>query len=171
MKTSFFGGKVLKEKTRQKIENDQRKIYKEQKQYPEGKPGEQRDEKGRIIFTSIERALIPQFIQNRQNGLIRYPIVPQYPIQYASQEFPVDFGIPALKIAIEADGETFHSSEKQVTKDKERDAKLNQLGWTVLRFTDEEIENKMSQVMSSILQAIMKKERLIVSQQEQNSKE
>ena len=112
------------------------------------------------------RELIPRLQECQRSGLIRYNIIPQFRIQYASKEYPVDFAIPDLKIAIEADGEVFHSSPKQVTSDRERDTKLAQIGWTTLRFQDDEIENKMEQVMQTVVKTIMSKEMFLKKQVE-----
>ncbi|MFA5312105.1 MAG: DUF559 domain-containing protein, partial [Methanomassiliicoccales archaeon] len=120
--------------------------------------GTKRDEKGRIIFTDNERKLLDHLVQAQSDGLIRYPIVPQYPVQYGNREYPIDFAIPHLKLGIEADGETFHGSNKQIAHDKSRDMKLAQLGWTILRFQDNEIKRQGRQVMSNIIKAIMQKE-------------
>jgi len=166
---SKYGGKILKEKNREKLDREIEKTYKDREKHPE-KGAETRDEKGRIIFTRIERELIPHLEQYQQNGLIRYPIVPQFRVQYGNREYPIDFAIPHLKIGIEADGEIFHSSPKQLQSDKERDRKLSQLGWTILRFTDSEIDKKIERIMSTILKTIMQKETLIKSQAEKTPK-
>jgi len=157
---SEFGGKVLKKKTRTKLTQEKQKVY---KQYQsrlngDGGSGEQRDEKGRIIFTGTERELFKHIHQYKNDGLIRYPVVPQYRMQIGGQEYPIDFAIPSLKIAIEADGEIFHSAPKQLQSDRRRDRLLNQAGWTVIRFKDNEIESQIPQVMSTIMKWIMKKE-------------
>jgi very-short-patch-repair endonuclease len=168
-----YGGKVLKRKSRDKIDQERQKIYKqteEQKakadQQELGPAYQIRDAKGRIIFTRPERMLMKALADNKQNGLIRYPIVPQFGVKYGSQEYPIDFAIPHLKIGLEADGEAFHSSEKQIEKDNERDRKLSQMGWTILRFTEEELEDQMSSVISAIVKNIMQKEALLKRQQE-----
>lgn len=72
------------------------------------------------IFTTIERALWSDI---RANGL---PLWPQYPVG----RFFVDFGNPEHRIAVECDGREFHQN---VQKDRDRDAELNSLGWTVYR--------------------------------------
>jgi very-short-patch-repair endonuclease len=97
-------------------------------------------------------------IQNIKNGIIKYPIVPQYKLMVGNVEHPVDFALPHVKLIIEADGEIFHSAPKQIQKDQERDMKLNQMGWVVLRFKDNEIEKQPQQVISKIVQTIMKQE-------------
>ncbi len=160
-----YGGKILKEKTRAKVDAEQQKIYQQKQKAPEGMPGTgMRDDKGRIVFTGPERELLTQLIEYRKNGLIKYPIIPQFEVQYGSSVFPIDFAIPHLKIGIEADGEVFHSSPKQITHDKERDMKLSQSGWTILRFKDEEISGKIERVMSKVIQNIMQKETLLENQ-------
>jgi very-short-patch-repair endonuclease len=158
---SDFGGKILTKKTREKMSREQEKVYNAQQAQqsagPDGK-GNTRDEKGLIIFTKPERTLMGRLIKSQQDGLIQYSVVPQFRIQYGGTEYPIDFAIPNLKIGIEADGEIFHSSPKQITHDKERDMKLAQSGWTILRFQDNEIEKQLSKVMSTIVKAIMQKE-------------
>lgn len=157
-----YGGKVLKEKTRERMDAERQKTYKSRTQTDPGAGlTGMRDLKGRIIFTKPERELLNKIAEYRTNGLIRYPIIPQFEVQYGGIAYPIDFAIPHLKIGVEADGETFHSSPKQMIHDKERDMKLSQVGWTILRFTDKEIENRLERVLSTILKTIMQKEALV----------
>jgi very-short-patch-repair endonuclease len=161
-----FGGKVLKKKTRDKLVSEQRKTQQaipKPSSFSQGQDGQIRDEKGRIAFTKIERILMDYMIRDQKSGIIRYPIVPQYKLMIGNLEHPVDFALPAVKLIIEADGEIYHSAPKQVQKDNERDRQLNQMGWTVLRFKDSEIEKQPQQVMSKIVQTIMKAEAAIQS--------
>ena len=158
-----YGGKILKKKTRERLDSQKQKVYKPADDNQQNMTG-MRDPKGRIVFTKCERQLVKALSENRNNGLIKYPVVPQFPVKFGNIEYPIDFAIPHLKIGIEADGEAFHSSPKQVTHDKERDAKLAQAGWIILRFQDNEIDKKMSAVMSTILKTIMQKEQLVNNQ-------
>jgi hypothetical protein len=154
-----YGGKVLKKKTRDKIDAEKKKTTTQNNntQGTDSSMGS-RDEKGRIIFTKPERQLMDGIMSYKKNGLIRYAVIPQLELNYSGRDYPVDFAIPALKIAIEADGEMFHSSKEQIDSDNKRDAKLAQLGWTVLRFKDSEIEKAIERVMQSIVKTIMQKE-------------
>ena len=159
---SQYGGKILKKKTRERLDSEKQKIYNRLNKQKDSQFGTgTRDEKGRIVFTKCERQLLDKISEYKKNGLITYPIVAQYPVKFGSTEYPIDFALPNLKIGIEADGETFHSSPKQLAHDKERDMKLAQLGWTILRFKDTEIDKKAERVMSSILKTIMQKEATI----------
>ena len=160
---SKYGGRILKEKTRNKIDQQNSQIYKKQEINSQG-DGTYRDEKGRVVFTSIERALIPRLKEYQKNGLIRYPIVPQYRIQHGDQEYSIDFAIPHLKVAIEADGEIFHESPHQKTKDNERDMVFSQMGWTTVRLTEKQIEKQLSESMKLIVKTIMQKELFLKNQ-------
>ncbi len=157
-----FGGRVLKKRNREKFRSErdrhQHAAEAKEKSATKGADGQMRDEKGRIIFTQPERKLMDHIIQYQKDGLIKYPVQTQYRVQLGGQEYPLDFALPHLQICLEADGEVFHSAPKQVMSDKERDAKLTQAGWIVLRFTDEEIEKRPQQIMSTIMKTIMKKE-------------
>jgi len=162
---SNYGGKVLKQKTRERMDAERKKIYRNRSQTESTQSFTgMRDAKGRIVFTKPERELLTKIAEYRENGLIRYPIIPQYEVQYGSMTYPIDFALPHLKIGIEADGETFHSSPKQVAHDKERDMKLSQIGWTIMRFTDSEIEDKIERVLSTIMKTIMQKEASVEKQ-------
>lgn len=153
-----YGGKILRKKTRDKIDNSKHNMTSNAPKGLQGHNGEQRDEKGRIIFTKPERELMDILIKSQQDGLLKYEIIPQFRVAVGNMEYPLDFAIPKLQIGIEADGEMFHSSPAQVQKDKARDMKLNQQGWTIIRFKDSEIENKGPQIASTVLKTIMQKE-------------
>ena len=62
-------------------------------------------------------------------------------------------------MGIEADGILYHSTEKQVGEDQKRDAMLAQSGWTIIRFTDNEIEKRIRGVVETILQTVKQKEK------------
>jgi very-short-patch-repair endonuclease len=167
---SQFGGKILKKRNRERFVTEQQKIYNRQHKQQVDSFGQQRDEKGRIIFTKPERELIAHLTRYIKDGLIRYPIQPQYRLNTAGEEYPIDFAIVPLRLGIEADGEMFHGQPEQKSKDKERDMKLAQIGWTILRFKDHEIEESPQQVMTNIVQEIMKKEMSMKQQYSQMKK-
>lgn len=162
-----FGGRVLKKKTRERISSEQQKqqhMYEAQQKKvtdaaSSSKDGQTRDEKGRIIFTKAERQLLPHLLQARSDGLFgKVGFIPQFRINSGDSEYAIDFAFPNLKLGVEADGEIFHSSPKQVAHDKERDMKLAQQGWTILRFTDTEIEHRPQQVIQQVIKTVMQKQ-------------
>jgi very-short-patch-repair endonuclease len=165
---SQFGGKVLKKRTREQIlseqEQRQNEIVKKQQQQQKRMEdaqggGTQRDEKGRIIFTKAERDLMPYLLRAKKDGLFGNDgFTTQFRVTAGDSEYLLDFAFPTLKIGVEADGEIFHSSPKQVTHDKERDMLLAQQGWTVLRFTDTEIERSPQQIIQQVIKTVMQKQ-------------
>ena len=169
---SQFGGKVLKKRTRERVQSEQQKMYRAKSQHDEkfgvmGKDGMQRDEKGRIMFTSAERNLIPHLTQAQQQGLMKdCMIYPQFRVSSGTTEYQIDFAIPNLKIGIEADGEIFHSAPKQKMHDQERDMKLQQQGWTIVRYTDTEIEKDAQAVIQDIVKTVMQKQMWLQQQVE-----
>jgi hypothetical protein len=75
-----------------------------------------------VIFTPIEFGLWQDI---RSEGAVLYP---QFPIG----KFFVDFANPVARVAIECDGAKYHLDTK---KDRERQAAIESLNWTVYRIT------------------------------------
>jgi very-short-patch-repair endonuclease len=150
-----FGGKVLKKRTREKIQKQQEQMYKAQQ--PVSTPGKPGDIQ-RNLYTSIELALLKELVQLRRNGEIKRAVYPHYKVKKGAQPYSIDFALPDIKVGIEVDGQLFHSTEKQVQEDEERDSRLSQDGWTILRFTDHEIESRMRGVVETILKTVTQKE-------------
>ena len=64
--------------------------------------------------------------------------------EYPINGFRIDFALPDIKLAIECDGDYWHSLPGIKEKDKRRDKALGKLGWTTLRFTETEINRSAS---------------------------
>lgn len=62
----------------------------------------------------------------------------------------VDFAYPAVRLAIEVDGHETHSSRRALQHDLSRQNALVAAGWTVLRFTWEDVVRRPAQVAASI---------------------
>ena len=73
--------------------------------------------------------------------MMGYDFTKQRPID----NFIVDFFCKDLKLIVEVDGLT-HYSEEGVTRDKLRDGRLSELGYTILRFTDDDVMNHIDDV-------------------------
>ena len=69
----------------------------------------------------------------------------------------MDGAFPQLKIAIEADGELFHSSPEQIQRDQQRDQALGGMGWVVLRFKEQDIKNNIKAIISTIHNYIVRR--------------
>lgn len=97
--------------------------------------------------TSIERAMaaaldaagivyVYQFPISNRNGLI----------------FVCDFAIPSARLIIECDGTYWHSLPNIIRRDRHKDAYLKAAGYTLLRFTEAEINQDVGACVHVILQ-------------------
>ncbi|HNM27183.1 MAG TPA: class I tRNA ligase family protein, partial [Saprospiraceae bacterium] len=73
--------------------------------------------------------------------------------QHAIGSFIADFVCISEKLVIEVDGE-YHSSEDQKRFDEARTAFLNEAGFRVIRFTNEEVMNNLSGVLVTLRRAL-----------------
>ena len=69
--------------------------------------------------------------------------------QHIIEDFIVDFYCNEYKVTIEVDG-GYHNVEKQIKSDAERTARLKELGYTELRFSNEEILCDIDNVLKKI---------------------
>ena len=93
-------------------------------------------------LTPVE-ARLWEAIRNRQLEGLRFRR--QHPVG----NFILDFYCPSLKLVIEVDGDIHNS---QVEYDEERTNKLAEYGYTVLRFTNEQVTNDLPKVLADIKQ-------------------
>ena len=106
-----------------------RRIQKEAAARPESKLV--KTPAGDVWMSPIESKLYEAM---RQEGLSPTP-------QYRIEAYFVDFAFPDIKLAIEADGVAFHTSERR-ERDRNRDQFLVRRGWTVKRFYGTTIHQK-----------------------------
>lgn len=73
-----------------------------------------------------------------------------------NQNFFIDFALfcKDIKLALECDGDQFHLNEVDVKYDKNRDNLLKSKGWNVLRYTSNEINNNMNNVIYQVKESI-----------------
>jgi hypothetical protein len=150
-----FGGRVLTEKSREKLLKEKQRLEKQKSSTSESSGGgmTRNPNTGRFMLSRIERELFGALLNARQSNMIRHAIVPQFDVWYGSQLYTLDFAMPDLKLGIEADG-GLHEYAEQIEKDKQRDAKLAKLGWTILRYTEHDIEDRLSDVIQHIVQNV-----------------
>ena len=67
--------------------------------------------------------------------------------QHPVGNFILDFYCPSIKLVIEVDGEIHNS---QIEYDAERTSKLREYGYTVLRFSNEQVINDLPEVLNRI---------------------
>jgi len=81
------------------------------------------------------------------NGI---PYESQWFYEYNGKKAWADFYLKQCKCVIECDGEYWHSTKKAIANDKEKDISLKKQGYTVLRFTGDQIRNNFEIVASKI---------------------
>jgi very-short-patch-repair endonuclease len=62
----------------------------------------------------------------------------------------VDFAYPELRLAIEVDGYESHGTPRAMTADHERQRRLVAAGWTVIRFTWQDVVRRPSRVAADL---------------------
>jgi len=77
-----------------------------------------------------------------------YRLFAQYkqPVPSKSNFYLMDFAIPDLGIDLECDGAKWHTAVEDRQKDKERDYMLASMGWRVIRFTEEALNEHIDKV-------------------------
>lgn len=95
-------------------------------------------------ISSIERTLQAALIDD---GLKPEP-------QFCVGPWQIDLAFPALRIAVECDGIYWHSRPAQQAKDRQKNGHLRHLGWTVLRFTDADINGRLDYCVKIVLDLV-----------------
>lgn len=93
-------------------------------------------------MTKAEASLWKYGLKNKQRG---YTFNRQRPVL----SFVADFMCKDIKLIIEVDGST-HDNPSAFKKDRERDLKLEKVGFKVLRFTNEDVLRNMDSVILKI---------------------
>jgi very-short-patch-repair endonuclease len=112
---------------------------------------------GAFRLTDIERLLYSEVNKAQRNGNI--------PLDFQWQINPVphdpecskiicDGVFPDIKLAVEADGKQWHAAPDDVVRDQDRDARLARHGWSILRFTEDQIKHYMQDVISTIIKTV-----------------
>jgi Protein of unknown function (DUF559)/Transcriptional regulator, AbiEi antitoxin len=94
---------------------------------------------------------------------VRLPVAEvDYEIWYQGRLLArADFAYPEVKLIIEIDGYSVHTNKTDRDRDRKRDRKLEALGWTVIRFSWEEVRNDPLLVIRDIKAVLERLEREI----------
>jgi very-short-patch-repair endonuclease len=68
----------------------------------------------------------------------------------------LDFAFVAQRIAIEIDGRAWHSTGERFQSDRSRQNRLVLMGWTVLRFTWDDLVRRPDAVIEQVPSALRK---------------
>jgi very-short-patch-repair endonuclease len=66
----------------------------------------------------------------------------------------LDFAYPAIRVGIEADGYRWHGNPEDWRRDLRRENRLKLLGWTLLRFSWEDVHDRPELVASQVRAAL-----------------
>lgn len=94
--------------------------------------------------TSIESMLMDE-LDERHIG---------YKFQYPLFAYVLDFAFPKSCLAVEADGVYWHGLPHVQERDERKDTDLQESGWTILRFTGDEIRDSASDCVDQIEHAL-----------------
>jgi len=122
-----------------------------------GKAGKQEEamvpQTKEIKFTKLEQKLYRLL-----RGInIPQKLYAQYQVKLAGEQraFMLDFAYPQIGVCLEADGEIFHEREDFKQRDQLRDQKLANVGWRILRFREDAIDDHLDAVKDIIVQNII----------------
>ena len=115
------------------------------------KLGHVKDKQTVLTYTNLEKKLY-KLIMSMNIPMAFYAQYEAGP----SNEYRLDGAFPVIKLGIEADGEIWHNNQDKIQKDQNRDVSLSRQGWTILRFTDKEIEKQPNDVAAVIKQAVQR---------------
>lgn len=80
----------------------------------------------------------------------------QYAVSHGYHSYMLDFAIfcKDRNIDLECDGDAFHTKPKHVKQEKARNNALSSMGWSVLRFTTNDIQEHLDESMQLVHDAI-----------------
>lgn len=95
------------------------------------------------------RARTESWIELRlYNALVKrgYRVITQYPCG----PYRIDLALPDYDLAIECDGEAYHSAPEQKRRDRRKDRYLRKYGWSVMRIKGKQINGDLPKVIARI---------------------
>lgn len=95
-------------------------------------PDEEAVQPTMVRLTSLEQIMY--------KNLLSIPVPFKKWIQFPLGKYKADFAIPAIKLAIECDGDYWHQQPQARAHDLMRDKELANYGWQVLRFSEDQLK-------------------------------
>lgn len=92
-----------------------------------------------------------------QEMKVPFPLFGQYSVKLPGEQRPflIDFAYPKIGVGIESDGSIWHEREDFAQRDRIRDQKLASVGWRILRFKEDAIEDHLDAVSDIIYKNIV----------------
>ncbi|HTF54981.1 MAG TPA: DUF559 domain-containing protein [Pseudonocardia sp.] len=92
--------------------------------------------------------------ERRLVGLLRARGLTGWRLGYAVSGYLLDLAFPAARVAVEVDGWAWHSTADRFRADRRRQNALILAGWTVLRFTWDDLVHRPDAVLAQIYAAL-----------------
>lgn len=102
------------------------------------------------VITSLERAVATLL---RETGA---SFVREHPVHTGGRVYYVDFAVPHLKVAVEADGRRWHSDAVSFERDRERHNDLTAAGWRILRVTERQVRTEPGAVRGRVMALLVR---------------
>ena len=102
-----------------------------------------------IKLTTLENKMF-KLLKDLQ---VPFDLFAQYQVKIAGQDQPyvIDFAYPKLAVGIEVDGSIWHDREDLAQRDMQRDQKISNIGWRILRFKEFAVEDHLDTVQKIIV--------------------
>ncbi len=122
-----------------------------------GKAGQQEEQQIPVPKTIKLTKLEAKMYKTLMDMNIPYKLFGQYTIHLPGQTQPflLDFAYPEIGVAIESDGSIWHDREDFKKRDQNRDHKLANVGWRILRFNEEAINDHIEAVTNVIYKNVV----------------
>lgn len=102
---------------------------------------------------ALESELEVRFWELVRAHRLREP-VRQFVVRCGDRTYRIDFAYPDLLLAVEVDGVAWHGTAADRRRDRQRVRALEALGWTVLRFSWEDLVRRPELVVARINEAL-----------------
>lgn len=101
--------------------------------------------KNRLVLTDAERVLW-EYLRRNALGV-------RFRRQFIIGDFIADFACIEKRLVVEVDG-LYHLTDEQIEEDRRRTYHISQLGFRVIRFTNEEIMTDINKVVAKIKESL-----------------
>jgi very-short-patch-repair endonuclease len=110
-----------------------------------------------IRLTKLEQRMYKMLLSMQ----VPYGLYGQYSVSVPGEQrpFSLDFAYPKLGVGIEVDGAIWHQREDFKQRDMNRDQKLANVGWRVLRFREDAVEDQTDAVRDIIYKNLVEAEK------------
>jgi very-short-patch-repair endonuclease len=114
-----------------------------------------------VLTGRTDPARVPRSVlERRMIRVLRGAGLPEPVARYrvrlrGGQRYELDFAYPSARLALEVDGHAWHATRRQRAADNERAALLADHGWSIRRFTYEQVVHDREAVAQTVRRALL----------------